>query len=65
MNLSITVEIALMPIGKTLERIIIEAETREETEEVKARALVKTTHDSTKIEHIRKHPTTTITKNLT
>lgn len=65
MNLGITVEIALMPTGKTLERIITEARTGEKMEEVEARAPVKTTHDSTKSEHNQQHPTTTTTKNPT
>lgn len=50
MNLSITVKIALMPTGKTLEHITTKAQIREETEKVEARAPVRTTHDSTKIE---------------
>lgn len=53
MNLSITVEIAVMLIGETLERITIETWTGEETEEVKARAPVKTTYNSTKTEYTR------------
>lgn len=65
MNLGITVEIILMPIGKTLEHITTEAQIGEEIEEVEARALVRTTHNSTKIEHTRQHLMTTTTKNLT
>lgn len=64
MNLGITVEIVFMPTGKTLERISTEAWTGEKTEEVEARAPVKTTHDNTKTEHTRQHLTTTTTKNL-
>lgn len=65
MNLSIMIEIAFMPTGETLERIIMEAQIREKTEEVEGRAPVRTTHNSIKIEHTRQHPTTTTTKNPT
>lgn len=63
MNLGIMVEITLMSISKTLERITTNDQKREEMEEVETRAPVKTTHNSTKIEHTRQHPTTMTTKN--
>lgn len=65
MNLGITVEITLMPTGKTLEYITTKTQIREETEEIKAKTLIGTTHGSIKIEHTRQYPIITTTKNLT
>lgn len=53
MNLGITIKITLMPIGKILKHITIETQTKKETEEVKTRAPIEITHNSTKIEHTR------------
>ena len=52
-NLSITIEIALLPTSETLEHITTEAQLGEEIEEIEARALVKKTHDNTKIEQTK------------
>lgn len=59
------VKIAFMPTGKTPKLVTIKVGTEEKTGKIEARALIKTIHDSIKIEHTNQYETTTITKNPT